>query len=522
MSSERSEFVNEPLVDFSQVVNKDQMVQALQRVEEEKDRVYDLLIGGERVKSGEVFTSLNPTSPSQTVGTVARATGKELDRALDAAEKAFETWKMVSAAERADLLFRAAAIMRRRRMELSACMVLEVGKSWVEADADTAEAIDFLDFYGREALRYAEEQPITPLPGERNEMFYIPLGVGAVIPPWNFPCAILVGMTAAAIVAGNTVVLKPSSDAPLTAYHFFKILEDAALPPGVVNFLTGPGSSAGDALVQHPKTRFICFTGSKEVGLRINEQAAFARKGQIWIKRVIAEMGGKDTIIVEEDCDLEKAATGVTSSAFGYQGQKCSACSRVIVNEKIYDKFTDMLVERAKDIPVGPSRDSGGKPLYMGPVINEASERKIIQYIETGKREGRLVWGGEKASGNGFFIQPTVIADVPPDAKISLEEIFGPVLAIIKSRSYEESLKIANNTEYGLTGSVYTKDRKKMHLARRDFHVGNLYFNRKCTGALVGVHPFGGFNMSGTDSKAGGRDYLLLFSQAKAVSEVVS
>ncbi|HXI03841.1 MAG TPA: aldehyde dehydrogenase family protein, partial [Candidatus Saccharimonadales bacterium] len=299
---------------------------------------------------------------------------------------------------------------------------------------------------------------------------------------------------------------------------FMEILEACGMPPGVVNLLTGPGSAVGDPLIDHPRTRFVAFTGSKEVGLRINERAAKTHPGQIWIKRVIAEMGGKDAILVADDADLDEAATGVVSAAFGYSGQKCSACSRAIVDEKVYDALLAKIVEKTRAISVGQPADPASR---MGPVINEAAWKKILDYVEVGKGEGRLVTGGEKGPSGGFFIQPTIIADVAPTARLAKEEIFGPVLAVIKAKDFDDGIRIANNTEYGLTGSVYTRSPARVSEAKRRFHAGNLYINRKCTGALVGVHPFGGFNMSGTDSKAGGRDYLLLFTQAKSISEKV-
>jgi 1-pyrroline-5-carboxylate dehydrogenase len=397
-------------------------------------------------------------------------------------------------------------------------LVYEVGKSWSEADGDIAEAIDFLEFYAREALRFAKPQPVVPIDGERNELVYIPLGVGAVIPPWNFAGAIMIGMTAASIVAGNTVVLKPSSDAAVIAAWFVDLLEEVGVPPGVVNFIPGSGGEIGDLIVTHPKIRFVSFTGSKEVGLRINELAAKPQSGQKWIKRVVAEMGGKDSIIVAADADVDAAVEGVAVSAFGFQGQKCSACSRAIVDESIYDEFVDKLKRRVSTITVGDPIDPSN---YMGPVVNESALRSILNYIETGKTEGRLVAGGNRVGERGYFIEPTVIADVAPDATIAQEEIFGPVLAIVKATGFENALAIANNTEFGLTGSLYTSDDAKIARARDDFFVGNLYFNRKSTGAMVGVHPFGGFNMSGTDSKAGGPDYLLLFMQGKTISRKV-
>jgi len=344
--------------------------------------------------------------------------------------------------------------------------------------------------------------------------------VGVVIPPWNFPMAIMAGMTSAAIVAGNTVVLKPSSDSPVIAAKFVQVLDEVGLPAGVVNFVPGGGREVGGYLVEHPKIRFIAFTGSKEVGLHINQEAATPRKGQLWIKRAVLEMGGKDSIIVDDEVDLDDAVKGVLASAFGFQGQKCSACSRAIIHEKVYDAFVSRLLPQVSAIKQGAPYES--KDNYMGPVVNEKAANDILGYIETGKSEGKLLAGGMRAAGNGYFIQPTVFGDVPPESTISQEEIFGPVLALIRAKDFDHALKIANNTEFGLTGAVYSNHREHLERARREFHVGNLYFNRKCTGALVGVHPFGGFNMSGTDSKAGGRDYLLLFMQAKAMSEKIS
>jgi 1-pyrroline-5-carboxylate dehydrogenase len=513
-----AEFKNEPLTDFSLPQNRKAFEAALEKVEGELGLEYPLILGGERIKVGRTFDSINPAKPSQIIGKFQSATTREADLAIAAAERAFETWKRETPARRADLLFRTAAILRERKHEFSARMVLEVGKSWAEADGDTAEAIDFLEFYGREALRYAAEQPLTRIPGEKNELRYIPLGVGLAVPPWNFPLAIMAGMTTAAVVTGNTVILKPSSDAPAIAYRFFLVLEEAGMPPGVVNYLTGSGGAIGDFLVESPRIRFVSFTGSKEVGLRINEKAAQPRPGQIWIKRVVAEMGGKDFILVDETADVDAAATGIVAAAFGYQGQKCSACSRAIVHRKVYDPLLQKVVEKTRALRVGATSAAG---VQVGPVINAGAEKKILQYIETGKKEGRLVAGGEKAPGEGYFVQPTVFADVKPDSRIAREEIFGPVLAILPASSFEEGVKMANQSEYGLTGSLYSKDPKRLEQARDDLHVGNLYLNRKCTGALVGVHPFGGFNMSGTDSKAGGRDYLLLFLQAKSISEAV-
>lgn len=511
-----TEFRNEPFTDFRKEENAAAMRAALEKVKGELGREYPLVIGGERIKTDNKFESINPANRTEVVGRFQKASKELATKSVEAAYEAFQTWKKTSAEERANLLFRVAETLRQRKHELSAWMIYEVGKTWPEADGDTAEAIDFCEFYAREMLRYAGPQPLTNSPGEENRLEYIPLGVGAVIPPWNFPLAIMAGMTSASFVTGNTVVLKPSSDAPTIAYKFFEILEEAGLPPGVVNFMTGSGAEVGDVVVDHPKTRYVAFTGSKEIGLRINERAAKPQPGQIWIKRVVAEMGGKDAIIVADDADLEEAATGIVQSAFGFQGQKCSACSRAIIDAKVYEPMLEKIVAKTAQIKVGNPTETA---TAMSAVINEKAFRTITDYIEKGKAEGgRVLAGGGSDGEQGFFIEPTVIADVKPGDTIEQQEIFGPVLAVIKANGFDDALKIANDTEFGLTGALYSADEAKLDRARDEFHVGNLYLNRKCTGALVGVHPFGGFNMSGTDSKAGGRDYLLLFMQAKSIA----
>jgi 1-pyrroline-5-carboxylate dehydrogenase len=511
-----TEFRNEPFTDFTKPENAQAMRAAIDKVKAELGQEYPLVIGGERIKTDGKIDSINPAKRTQMVGRFNKATQELANRAVETAAKTFETWKKVPAEDRAQFLFRVAELMRARKHELSAWMIFEVAKTWPEADGDTAEAIDFLEFYARDMLHYAAPPPLTKLAGEENRLEYIPLGVGAVIPPWNFPLAIMAGMTAAAIVTGNTVVLKPSSDAPTIAFKFFELLEEAGLPAGVVNFMTGSGAEVGDVVVDHPQTRFVAFTGSKEVGLRINERAAKVHDGQIWIKRVVAEMGGKDAIIVADDANLDEAATGVVQAAFGYQGQKCSACSRAIIDARVYDSMIEKIAERTARIKVGDPTDTA---TTMSAVINEKAFKTINGYVEKGKAEGgRIIAGGGSDGEQGFFIEPTVIADAKAGSTIEQEEIFGPVLAVIKANDYTDALRIANDTQFGLTGAVYSTDEAKIERARREFHVGNLYFNRKCTGALVGVHPFGGFNMSGTDSKAGGHDYLLLFMQAKLSS----
>src|SRR5262245_14452238 len=387
-----SEFRNEPFTDFTKSENAQAMRDALQKVQSQLGREYPLVIGGERIATGDLLDSINPANRTQVIGRFNKATKELANRAVEEAAKAFETWKHVPPADRATLLFRVAEIMRERKHELSAWMIHEVAKTWPEADGDTAEAIDFCEFYAREMLRYAGDQPLTHIPGEQNQLEYVPLGVGAVIPPWNFPLAIMAGMTVASVVTGNAVVLKPSSDSPTISFKFFEILEEAGLPPGVVNFMTGSGAEVGDVVVDHPKTRYVAFTGSMEVGLRINERAAKVHEGQIWIKRVVAEMGGKDAIIVADDANLDEAATGVVQSAFGFQGQKCSACSRAIIDARVYDTMIDKIAERAAKIKVGDPADSG---TTMSAVINEKAFKSINGFVDKGKAEGgRVLIGG--------------------------------------------------------------------------------------------------------------------------------
>jgi 1-pyrroline-5-carboxylate dehydrogenase len=508
---------HEPLTDFTVEANREAFLAALKKVESELGRDYPLVIGGERIMTEDKITSINPANKAEVVGRVAKANKELAERAMKTADEAFRTWSRMSPEARADILFRAAAIVRRRKHEFSAWMVKEAGKPWREADADTAEAIDFMEYYGRQMLKLKDGIPVESRPGETNRFFYIPLGVGVVISPWNFPFAIMAGTTVASLVTGNTVLLKPASATPVVAYKFVEVLEQAGLPAGVLNYIPGSGAEVGDYLVDHPRTRFISFTGSRDVGIRIYERAAKVHPGQIWLKRVIAEMGGKDAIVVDKEADLELAAQSIVASAFGFSGQKCSACSRAIVVQDVYDQVLNRVVELTKQLNVG---DPAEQATFMGPVIDQGAYNKIMEYIEIGKQEGRLMTGGEGDDSKGFFIQPTVFADVDPNARIMQEEIFGPVVAFAKARDFDHALEIANNTEYGLTGAVISRNRANLEKARHEFHVGNLYFNRGCTGAIVGYQPFGGFNMSGTDSKAGGPDYLILHMQAKTVSEM--
>ncbi len=514
------EFRNEPFTDFSKPENAEAMKAALAKVKSELGREYPIIINGEKISLSDKFESINPSNKAEVIGVFSEGDANTdlVDQAIASATEAFKSWRNVEPAVRAEYLFKIADIMRQRKHELSAWMVYEVSKTWAEADGDTAEAIDFCDFYGREMLRWSAEQPVTPNPGEKNSFEYIPLGVGAIIPPWNFPLAIMAGMTLAAVVTGNTTVLKPSSDSPTIAAKFMEIVEEVGLPKGVVNFISG-SAATGEAMVTHPKTRFVSFTGSKGVGLHINEQAAKARPGQIWIKRVVAEMGGKDAIVVADDADIDSAATGVVQAAFGFQGQKCSACSRLIVDEKVHDELLEKVVSLTKALNVGQPTEGDTN---VAAVINKRSFDKTLGYIEKAVAEGgELLVGGKGDESGGFFIEPTVVGNVAPGATLEQEEVFAPVLAVIKARDFDHAIEIANDTEFGLTGALYSASPDRLERARRDFHVGNLYLNRKCTGALVGVHPFGGFNMSGTDSKAGGREYLLQFMQGKSIAQKI-
>lgn len=512
------EFENLKVIDFKSPEDVSKMEEALKKVESELGTHYKALVGGKWIGTEKEIASTNPAKPSEVVGYVPSCGTEEADSAIEAAWKAFETWRFVPAEDRAEYLFKAADILTERRFEFDSWMVCEVGKNWIEADADLAEAVDFLNYYGREAIRYSKGYKPHQVPGEVNSLKYIPIGVGTVIPPWNFPTAILVGMTAAAIAAGNPVILKPASVSSIIAAKVAEVFDEVGLPEGVFNFLPGSGAKVGEYLVKHPRTRFVSFTGSKDVGLRINMLAAQHQPGQKWIKRVALEMGGKDAVVVDETTDLDAAADAIVTSAFGFQGQKCSAGSRAIIVDSVYDEIVGKVAERTKKIKIG---DTKCHENWLGPVSSGSAFEKIMSYVEIGKNEGKLVAGGNRHGEEGFFIEPTVFAEVDRNARIAQEEIFGPVLALIRAKDFDDAMEIANSTEYGLTGALLSNDKERIEKAKDIFHVGNLYFNRKCTGALVGVQPFGGFNMSGTDSKAGGQDYLLLFLQAKSITERV-
>ncbi|RKQ30508.1 L-glutamate gamma-semialdehyde dehydrogenase [Oceanobacillus halophilus] len=509
-------FKHEPFTDFTNENNRKEFEAALKKVKAELGKEYPLVINGEKIYTEDKLVSVNPGKKDQVVGKVSKATKEHIDKAFESAGKAFKKWRKMAPEARADVLFRAAAIVRRRKHEFSAWLAFDAGKPWGQADGDTAEGIDFLEYYGRQMLELAKGKPLEDRANEHNSYFYQPMGPGVTIPPWNFAFAIVCGTTVAPIVAGNPVLLKPSENTPVVAYKLVEVLEEAGLPKGVLSFVPGNPSEIGDYLVDHKDTHFVNFTGSRATGTRIIERAAKVQEGQQHLKRVVAEMGGKDTIIVDSDADLNLAAESIVNSAFGFSGQKCSACSRAVIHKDVYDEVLEKSIELTKELTVGNPAE---EDVYMGAVVNKKQFDKIKDYIEIGKTEGELVYGGEADDSTGYYIKPTIFKNVAPEARIMQEEIFGPVVAFTKADNFDELLNIANNTEYGLTGAVISNNREHLEQARYDFHVGNLYFNRGCTAAIVGYQPFGGFKMSGTDSKAGGPDYLQHFLEAKIVSE---
>lgn len=501
--------------DFSQQSVADNYRRHLADVRTQLGKDHPLVIDGQNIETGRWLSSYNPCDTSQVVGRSAMAGTAEVEKAMNAAWRAYADWSQLGMEVRARYLVKLAAIMRRRKHELAAWETFEAAKNYLEAEADVCEAIDFAEYYARQALKLAGPLPTYDYPGEENSSFLQPMGVGVVIPPWNFLLAILVGSTVGPVVVGNTTIVKPSPDTPIIAHKFMECVAEAGFPPGVINLVTGADAEIGDYLVDHPRTRFINFTGSMQTGMRIYERAAKVHPGQQWLKKCFLEMGGKDGLIVDETVDLDEAAAMATASAFGFQGQKCSAMSRLIVVESVYDALLEKFVARSSSLRVGAAEDNAD----VAAVINQKAEDKIMHYLEQGKQSSRLVLGGDKAAGPGHFIQPTIFADVPPDAAIAQEEIFGPVVAVIKAKDFDDALNIANGTTFGLTGGLLSKDRSRLERARREFHVGNLYLNRKITGSLVGIQPFGGFKLSGTNSKAGGPDYVRLFMEMKSVSE---
>ncbi|MEI7554732.1 L-glutamate gamma-semialdehyde dehydrogenase [Candidatus Chlorohelix sp.] len=518
MQTTLAPFKTEPGLDFTLPAEQQAFQAALESVRGKLGVTYPLWIDGKPVVHAETFSSVNPAHPDEIIAKHVVTRPEDVEAAIAAAEKTFPLWSATSIQERLTYMHRAVAELRRRRYELDALMVLELGKTWDEADGEVAEAIDLFEWYGRQSLKFEQPQKLTPSVGEDFSFFYIPLGVGAVIAPFNFPLALTIGMAWGAIVTGNTVVIKPTDSAATVVAWLFEIFNAIGLPAGVANLVTGPGIASGQQLVAHPRIRFIAFTGSKRAGVNIYESGAKLQPGQKWFKRIQMELGGKNAIIVDETADLDAAADGLIASAFGFQGQRCSSAERAVVVESVYDALLEKVVARAKKLKVA---DPVNADAQLGPLIDEIAQKKFFSYVELGKKEGKLVLGGGKPFETGYFVEPTIFSEVAPNARITQEEVFGPFLAFIRARDFDEALAIANATEYGLTGSVYSRDRSRLERARREFHVGNLYFNRKSTGALMGVAPFGGFNMSGTDTKAGGPDYLQFFLQGKTVGETL-
>lgn len=508
-------FENEPFADFTRESVRKAFIDAVTQVRSQLGREYPLVIGGKEVRTADTLPSVNPANPSEVIGTICQASTKEIDLAIEAAKKAAPAWKALSPEERASFLLKAADVARKDIFTLSAWQTLEVGKQYDQAQADVAEAIDFLEYYAREMIRLGKPQRMGRAPGEMSQLIYQPKGIAAVIAPWNFPLAISCGMSAAAIVTGNPVLYKPAGPSSVVGFTLSEIFRKAGLPDGVFNYVPGRGSVMGDYLVEHPDISLIAFTGSMEVGHRIINKASVVHPGQKQIKKVIAELGGKNAIIIDDDADLDEAIREVLHSAFAFQGQKCSACSRVIVVEPIYAKFIERLVEGARSLAIGPAED----PTYfMGPVVDDKAQANVLKYIEIAKSEGKLLVSSS-APSNGYYVPLTIVEDITPEHRIAQEEVFGPVLSIMKAKNFDQALEWANSTRYSLTGSVFSRSPRHLERARAEFNVGNLYLNRGSTGALVERHPFGGFNMSGIGSKAGGPDYLLQFMDPRVVCE---
>ena len=512
-------YENAPLTNFADQENQDKMRRALSEMRARLGKEYPLVINGEKVFTGKTIASINPSSPDTVVGAVAEAGIPEAERAVKAARDAFEKWRWTPFEERAQLLERAAAIMERRRFELSALEVFEVGKPWTEADGDIREAIDFCLFYAQQMRLIGRPRLTQQVPGEESYYHYWPRGVAFVVAPWNFPLAILCGMTTAALVTGNTVIMKPAEQSAVCGAMLKEILEEAGVPPGVLNYLPGKGSVMGAHLVDHKDVDLIAFTGSREVGLRIWESAGITRPGQRELKRVICEMGGKNAVIIDSDADLDEAIVDCTYSAFGYQGQKCSALSRLILLEENYDRAMERLLKAAASVRVGNPEEPG---VMIGPVIDEAAYNRIQDYIAIGKSEATLAYQREDVPAKGFFIPPTIFTDVRPNMRIAREEIFGPVVSVIKVRDLDEAIAVANGTDYALTAGFFSRSPANIERAKAQIEAGNVYINRSCTGAVVGRHPFGGFKMSGGGTKAGGADYLLQFLLPRVVTENVT
>ena len=508
-------FSNAVDVDFSIPENKAKLEAAFEQVDKEKGFVCPLVIGGRRIVTEKKFASLDPAT-KEVLGYSSSASAEQVDEAIRTANEAFKEWKKSTLDERIRCMRKLATLLDENRFYLDAWNILESGKNWGEADGELCELLDFINSYCMHMETLDKGIGLVHT-DEFNRCKYIPIGVGATISPWNFPVGLFANMLIAAAITGNTSVSKPASNTPISAYKFFEIMEQCGIPAGVINFIPGSGDDIGDLLVDHPLIRFVNFTGSKEVGCRIYERAGKVQPGQKWLKRVVAEMGGKNAIIVDSSANIRKAAQGIASSAFTFQGQKCSACSRALVMSDVYDELVEALVEEAKAFKAdqGAGRDNKS----AGPVSSQSAFNKIVKYIEIGRSEGKVAFGGTYSDEKGYFVDPTVITEIKRTDRIANEEIFGPVVAVIRVESFDEALDIANQTEYGLTGSVYSETRANIQKAKDEFDVGNLYFNRKCTAAVVLQHPFGGFNLSGTDAKTGTPNYLMNFLNLKSISE---
>jgi len=511
----QDKFFNEPNLDFAIPENREKLRMALEKMKKTIGQVYPIVIGKKDIKTNRFIERVNPSHPSELVGKVAIATITEAEQAVVEAKRALPEWKNLAPEKRADFLEELADLILRDRFELISLEILEVGKPWEEADGDITEAVDFCRYYAREMRKLAKPQRVGHAPGEVSHYHYQPKGVALVIAPWNFPLAILTGMTAAALVTGNTVIMKPAEQSSVIAAYLMKLIKEAGFPAGVVSYLPGLGEEIGEFLTGHRDVDLIAFTGSKAVGLHIIEKTSRTQPTQRGVKKCIIEMGGKNAVIIDNDADLDEAVAGVIYSAFGFQGQKCSACSRAIVLESVYDRFTERLIEAARSIHVRYAEDPGA---FMGPVVDKEAQLKILSMVEQAKSECKLGFQGA-VPAEGFFVPPTIFTDVAPNAKIAQDEIFGPVLAVIKVKDMDEALKVANSVEYGLTGGLFSRSPANIERVKRDFDVGNLYINRGITGAMVDRHPFGGFKMSGVGSKTGGPDYLLQFMDPRTVTE---
>jgi len=513
--SELDSFNNESLADFSLPEVRDAFITAITEVRKKLGKTYPLFIDGSEITTNNKIDSVNPARPDEVIGRICQADKKEITDTINAAQKAFQTWRDTQPHKRAAYLVKAAQIARNRIYELSAWQVLEAGKQWNQAYNDVVEAIDFLQYYAREMVRLSKPQYMGRVPGEVNEYFYQPKGIAVVIAPWNFPLAISCGMCAAALVTGNCVLYKPSNQTPVVGHTLLQILQQAQLPPGVFNYVPGAGSDIGDFLIDHSQVNLVAFTGSMEVGLRIIERAGRISENQQSVKKVIAEMGGKNAIIIDDDADLDEAVPQVINSAFAYQGQKCSACSRVIVLDTVYDRFAERLIEAARSVRIGPAENPAN---FMGPVISKSAQNTILQYIEIAKKEGTILYSSDVPE-DGYYVPITIVEGINPQHRLAQEEIFGPLLTIMRVKSFDQAIDWANSTRFALTGAVFSRSPKHLEQSRSQFRVGNLYFNRGCTGAIVQRQPFGGFKMSGIGSKAGGPDYLLQFMDPRTVTE---